>query len=108
MEKANPKGNSCNDSKIHWSKKWAPSQPHENNKHVLNGKALWYNKNMKRWVPDWDTKLANLTGATKPEVADANQTVAPSASKVSMANQLKQLNATFASFKEQLLLDETH
>jgi hypothetical protein len=99
------KGGSPGNSKKHWNKQWAPPQPHEHNKLVIKGKAMWFNKFNKCWVPDKESKEANLAGATK-EVANTKPNAVPSADTVSMANQLKQLQATFTSFKEQMLLDD--
>jgi hypothetical protein len=68
---------------------------------------MWYNKHTKRWVPDKDSTApgAHVAGANQP-AADAPPPPAAPADNVSMANQLKALQATFTSFKQQMLLED--
>jgi hypothetical protein len=102
---------SSDGKKKHWNKgnkMWAPPQPHENGKHTIKGNAMWYNASSKRWVPDREAhKQAHVAGGAPPPPATGS-TLLPrstaSVDQVTMANQLKMLQASFVSFKEQLLL----
>jgi hypothetical protein len=88
-----------------WNKMWAPPQPHEQSKRTIKGNAMWYNKNTKRWVPDKDAKQANLAGNPPTPVHIVPPDPA-TPDPVQLATQLKKLQATFTSFKEQMLLDD--
>jgi hypothetical protein len=108
-KRADGGNDSTNKKKKKWTggnKKWAPPQPHEHSKRNINGAAMWYNKNTKRWVPDKESNSpgAHVAGANQPAAETPPATV-PS-DNVSMANQLKALQATFTSFKQQMLLDD--
>jgi hypothetical protein len=97
--------------KANSNKKWAPPQPHEHGKRNINGAAMWYNKHNRHWVPDKDanTSAANLAGAKQQQPVVEQQATVPTppaaaVDNVNMANQLKTLQATFASFQQQMLL----
>ena len=63
-----PRGWPFFDYKWKANKKWAPPQPHEHGKRTINGSAMWFNKQNKRWVPHKDANTAaNLANAGAPQ-----------------------------------------
>jgi hypothetical protein len=98
LKKKQADGGTHNHKKKPWvgNKKSAPPQPHEHSKRTINGADMWYNKHTKHWVPNKDSNTpgAHAAGANQP-VAKMPPAPAAPAGNISLANQLKALQATF-------------
>lgn len=58
------------------SGKWKAPTPDEKNRRVIDNKAMWWNKKMRRWVPD--TKVPGANAATTTPASSASSTPAES------------------------------
>jgi len=84
--------------------KWAPPTTAENNKRVIDGKPMWYNKSKKRWYPD-KYPLAEQAQVSQPPAstltADPNAATAVTpSSNVARDEQVAQLKASLSNMEK--------